>query len=130
MSEDQVRDYYASFGEREWDRLDRAEGVIEFLVNTHFLERFLPANGRVLDLGGGPGRYTEWLAGRGHQVVLADLSPEQLDIATRRLSSPLVEEIVQVDARNLSRWNDESFDAAVVLGPSTTFLTKRIARSS
>ena len=117
MNDDAVRDYYASFGEREWHRLDTAEGSVEFVVNTHFLERYLPPQGRVLDIGGGPGRYAAWLADRGHRVVLADLSPELLDIARHRLSSPLVEEVTECDARDLSRWDDETFDAAVVLGP-------------
>jgi ubiquinone/menaquinone biosynthesis C-methylase UbiE len=115
--DDPVRQYYAAFGEMEWERLDRAEGVIEFLVNTHFLARHLPAGGRVLDLGGGPGRYAAWLAEQGHRVVLADLSPELLDIARRRCSSPNLEAIVQADARDLSRWRADEFDAALVLGP-------------
>ena len=68
--DDPVRQYYAAFGEMEWDRLDRDEGVIEFVVNTHFLAGYLPAGGRVLDLGGGPGRYANWLAEQGHRVVL------------------------------------------------------------
>jgi SAM-dependent methyltransferase len=115
--DDPVRQYYAAFGEMEWDRLDRDEGVIEFLVNTHFLGRHLPAGGRVLDLGGGPGRYAAWLAERGHRVVLADLSPELLEIARRRGMAPNLEAIVEADARDLSRWDAGEFDAALVLGP-------------
>jgi SAM-dependent methyltransferase len=117
MTDDPVRDYYAAFGEMEWSRLDRDEGVIEWIVNTTFIERHLAAGARVLDLGGGPGRYTGWLAARGHRVVLADLSPDLLDIARRRLTSPNVEAIVEADARDLSTWPDRSFDAVLVLGP-------------
>jgi ubiquinone/menaquinone biosynthesis C-methylase UbiE len=117
MSLEPVRRYYRAFDRNEWTRLDRAEGAVEFAVNTHFLKRHLPQTGRVLDLGGGPGRYSVWLAEIGYRVVLADLSPNLLDIAREHLSSPLVEEIVEVDARDLSRWSDRSFDAAVVLGP-------------
>ena len=117
MTDDPVRAYYASFGEMEWQRLERAEGAIEWIINTHFLEQHLPTNGRVIDLGGGPGRYSAWLADRGYRVVLADLSPEMLDIARRRLASPNVDEVVAADARDLSRWDDATFDAAVVLGP-------------
>src|SRR5262249_8517122 len=117
VNSDAVRAYYAAFGEREWSRLETAEGLVEFTVNTHFLDRFLPTEGRVLDLGGGPGRYADWLSRRGHQVALADLSRDLLEIARRRLSSPLIEDIVTADARDLSRWDDASFDAALVLGP-------------
>jgi S-adenosylmethionine-dependent methyltransferase len=117
MSLDDVRAYYRSFDQREWERLDRADGVIEFEVNTHFLQAHLPSRGRVLDLGGGPGRYAAWLADQGHRVTLADLSPNLLDIARDRLRSELVEEIVEADARSLSLWTNDSFDAALVLGP-------------
>jgi SAM-dependent methyltransferase len=114
---DPVRQYYASFGEREWLRLDSDEGVIEFRVNTHYLDQHLPQSGRILDLGGGPGRYSEWLAARGHRGVLTDLSPELLALARERVVSPLIDEISEADARDLSRWDDASFDAALVLGP-------------
>jgi SAM-dependent methyltransferase len=61
------------------------------------------------------------LAERGHRVTLADLSPELLVIARREVAqSPhgaQVEEIVEADARDLSRWPDGSFDAALSLGP-------------
>jgi SAM-dependent methyltransferase len=119
---DPVRSYYASFGEREWERLENPDdGALEFAITRHFLAQFLPPRARILDIGGGPGRYTLWLAQRGHRVVLADLSPELLEIARREISraglGDGVEEITQADARDLSRWSDRSFDAALCLGP-------------
>jgi SAM-dependent methyltransferase len=122
MASDPVRDYYASFGEREWARLENPEdGVVEFAVTRHFLAKYLPPNARVLDIGGGPGRYTIWLAEQGHRVVLADLSPNLLEIARDKIHlagiGDRVEEITQADARDLSRWEDASFDAGLCLGP-------------
>jgi SAM-dependent methyltransferase len=119
---DPVRAYYVSFGEREWERLENPDdGALEFAVTKHVLARFLPPKARILDIGGGPGRYAIWLAGRGHRVVLADLSPELLEIARREIGRagplPGVEEITQADARDLSHWRDQSFDAVLCLGP-------------
>ncbi|MBI9045935.1 MAG: hypothetical protein JEZ06_15690 [Anaerolineaceae bacterium] len=75
MSSEATRKYYASFGEREWSRLKNPDdGAVEFAVTCHVLNKYLPANSRILDIGGGPGRYTIWLAQQGHRVVLADLS--------------------------------------------------------
>lgn len=51
------------------------------------LERFLPARGRALDVGGGAGRHAVWLAGRGFDVTIADVSPEGLRIASDAASS-------------------------------------------
>lgn len=117
-----VRAYYNAFGEREWARLENTvDGAAELTITCHALTANLPGGARVLDIGGGPGRYTLWLAERGHRVVLADLSPGLLDIARAKVAqSPvgeLVETIVEADARDLSRWADGSFDAVLALGP-------------
>lgn len=119
---DAVRDYYAGFAAREWGRLLRPEdGALEFLTTTQLLDQHLAPQSRVLDLGGGPGRYSLWLAERGHRVSLADLSPELLAIARDQVAaSPAAEriaEIVEADARDLARWSDASFDAVLALGP-------------
>ncbi|HEY2792809.1 MAG TPA: class I SAM-dependent methyltransferase [Micromonosporaceae bacterium] len=111
---DAVRDYYASFDDREWQRLESPEGRIEWTVTTGLLDRHLPATGRVLDLGGGPGRYAEWLLDRGQRATLADLSPNLLEIARRR---GRIEDIAETDARDLSAWADDAFDAVLALGP-------------
>ena len=120
-----MRAYYDHAAEREWERLARpAAGAVEYAVNRHYIAAHLdelPPGARVLDIGGGPGRYALWLAGRGHRVTLADFSPELLAIARSRVvESParaLVEEIVEADARDLARWADGAFDAALSLGP-------------
>lgn len=66
MGKESVRAYYAHFGEREWLRLTSPDdGAIEFAITCHMLSIYLPPAGRILDIGGGPGRYTIWLAERG-----------------------------------------------------------------
>jgi S-adenosylmethionine-dependent methyltransferase len=121
MSQELVRRYYAAFGQREWERLLRPEGVIEFAVTTRALQKHLPAHGRILDIGGGPGRYSIWLAKSGYQVVLADLSPNLLEIARTKIVEADVqsniEDVVICDACDLSRFQDNSFDAVLCLGP-------------
>jgi ubiquinone/menaquinone biosynthesis C-methylase UbiE len=115
---DDVRSYYAAYGEREANRLDRAEGVVEWVVTTDLLMRHLPETGHILDLGGGPGRYTDWLAAAGYRVTLADLTPELLDIARARIGeNPSKIAIVEADARDLSLWPDATYDAILALGP-------------
>ncbi len=119
---DRVRGYYQGFDEREVSRLDTpGQGVIEFHITTERLKRYLPGFGRVLDVGGGPGRYTLWLAEQGYAPTLMDVSPNLLAIAreqaTRAPHAGMIEEIVEGDARDLSRFASASFDAALCLGP-------------
>ena len=122
MSTEATRKYYDSFGEREWHRLENPDdGTVEFAVNCHYLEKHLTPKSRVLDIGGGPGRYTIWLAQRNHRVVLADLSPKLLEIGRRKITeasvSERVEEIVEGNVCDLSHWDDNYFDAVLCLGP-------------
>ncbi len=115
-----VRDYYQARGESEWHRLAAPfDGGVEWEVHSRAFQQWLEPGSRVLDLGGGPGRWAIWLAERGHRVVLGDLSPVQLDIARREIAAAgaPVEEVVELDARDLSRFPDGSFDAALALGP-------------
>jgi SAM-dependent methyltransferase len=117
-----VRAYHAQFSEREWTRLENsADGQVEFAVTCRTLLQYLPSPARVLDLGGGPGRYTIWLAEQGYQITLADLSPELLAIARERIREAdvgdHVEGVVEADARDLGAWPDGAFDAVLCLGP-------------
>jgi SAM-dependent methyltransferase len=117
---DPVRTYYDVRGESEWHRLDNPyEGAVEKELHGRALEELLPAGARVLDLGGGPGWWTIWLARRGHRVVLADLSPRMLEIARRELAEAGVEAdaVLEVDARDLGRFRAGEFDAVLALGP-------------
>ena len=45
---------------------------------------FLPSSGRALDLAGGMGRHSRWLAGRGLEVTLCDISASALALARDR----------------------------------------------
>jgi SAM-dependent methyltransferase len=117
---DPVRAYYDARGESEWHRLDNPyEGAVEQELHRRAFEELLPPEARVLDLGGGPGKWTIWLARRGHRVVLADLSPGLLEIARRELAEAGVEPeaVLEVDARDLGRFKAGEFDAVLALGP-------------
>ena len=53
---------------------DRLGGwSLERLRTEELLGRLLPPPpARILDVGGGPGRYAAWLSGRGYSVTLLD----------------------------------------------------------
>jgi len=117
-----VRKWYDARADYEWKRLFQ-DGYhqLEYLVTTHFLERYLPKTGLVLDAGGGPGRYTIDLAKRGYNVVLLDLSPKCLATARKKIRKARVEdrvkEIVDGSVTDLLRFKNELFDAVLCLSP-------------
>ena len=121
MTEKRVKDYYTACVREEWRRLVRdAYHRLEFETTLHYLEKYLPEKGRVLDAGGGPGRYTLELAKRGYQVVLLDITPASLEFARRKIKraklQDRVEQVVEGSIVDLSRFADSTFDAVVCLG--------------
>jgi ubiquinone/menaquinone biosynthesis C-methylase UbiE len=116
-----VKEYYDKRAEREWGRLVQdAYHKLEFIVTTHFLDKYLPKKGLILDAGGGPGRYTIDLAKKGYDVVLFDLSPDCLREAEKQIRTAKVKNrvknTVQGTITDMSRFTDESFDAVLCLG--------------
>jgi ubiquinone/menaquinone biosynthesis C-methylase UbiE len=117
-----VRKYYDDLAEREWKRLTRdAYHRLEYIVTMHFLEKYLPSSGLVLDAGGGPGRYSIELAKRNYEVVLFDLSPGCLALAEKKIArahvGDRVRRIVEGSIADLSAFRDKEFDAVLCLGP-------------
>jgi 2-polyprenyl-3-methyl-5-hydroxy-6-metoxy-1,4-benzoquinol methylase len=114
------RRYYDEFGEGEWERLDaNPVARLEFESTTDYLAGHLPeptgdrSSGepvRVLDAGGGPGRYTCWLAENGYTVEHCDLSKEQVSITREKVSKNNLDDFVtcqQADVRDLPYESDQ-----------------------
>lgn len=114
-----VKDYYDAAPEREWERLETGLSRIEFASTLRLIEKYFPSSGAICDIGSGPGRYAIELARRGYRVTLFDLSGKLLERAKQAFTSKKTgaERFVQGDARDLSCFDDESFDAVLLLGP-------------
>lgn len=121
MTESMVREYYSTQVRKEWRRLVRdAYHRLEFETTLHFLEKYLPPSGLILDAGGGPGRYTLELARRGYQVVLLDMTPANLEFASRQLKRAKLPKrsvgLVEGSIVDLSQFAEATFDAVICLG--------------
>lgn len=127
-----VRRAYDQDPEQEWLRLTSgAQNQLEYLITCHALGRHLPTlerPRRILDAGGGPGRYTMLLAEWGYTATLLDLSPAHLDLARLRLTQASsaarvnVEAIVEGSITDLSQFPDDHFDAVLCLGGPVSHL--------
>ncbi len=115
---DHVVRIYDADPAREWTRGDRHRS--EFAVTLRALREHLPAApARVLDCGGGPGRYAIEMARLGHAVTLFDLSAGCLQLARQKAAEVGVTlaDYEQGTATDLSRFADASFDAVLLMGP-------------
>ncbi len=121
MSKKKIKEYYTDYGIGEWERLNRDPyHKLEFNTSVHFLKKYFPKKGLVLDAGGGPGRYTIELAKLGHELILFDLTPELLKIADKKIKKEKVQDrvkkIIQGSIDDLSVFEDNKFDAVICLG--------------
>ncbi|HEX9030777.1 MAG TPA: class I SAM-dependent methyltransferase [Streptosporangiaceae bacterium] len=103
---------------RERDRLSiDARGALEFERTTEIIARYLPgAPAVVADIGGGPGRYSLWLAGHGYQVEHRDLMPLHVAQLAAEVPPGGAVSTLVADARDLDL-AEGSADAVLLLGP-------------
>lgn len=111
--DEEIRAYYETGVEA--DRLSEGYSRVEFERTKELLGRYLPREGaRVLDVGGGPGAYAEWLVEQGHAVRLVDATPLHVEQALDRAQGRF--DAVLGDARALEE-DDGSYDVVLLLGP-------------
>lgn len=120
MSDDlsDIRDFYDQDPQREHDRL--AVHRLEFDLTWRYLERYLPRQGSLLEIGAASGRYTLALARRGYRVTAVDLSAELIKALERHLQVAGLEPQVRTrvaDARDLGVLGSQAFDAVLLMGP-------------
>ncbi len=77
-----VRTYYDENAQKEWERL--SEHPFELILTTHMMEKYVRPGDSVLDIGGGPGRYSLHFASMGCAVTLVDLSPANVALAQEK----------------------------------------------
>ena len=117
MQED-IISHYAQIQEEE--RLLTGSGALEYARSQELIDRYLPPLPAViLDVGGGPGAYSCWLAGKGYEVHLIEPSPKHVAQATKAsLDQPdhPIASVSEGDARSLDH-GDASCDAVLLMGP-------------
>ncbi|MEO0573359.1 MAG: class I SAM-dependent methyltransferase [Bacteroidota bacterium] len=69
----------------EETRLDEGMGIFEFERTQSLIEKYIPGKpSQILDVGGGTGKYSEWLAKKGHAVHLIDPVLKHIKLAQKR----------------------------------------------
>lgn len=119
--------YYDRYADKEWDRFSRRPADrVNLFVHTHYLRRFVEPESRVLEVGAGPGRFTQVLADLGCRVVVCDLSEVQLNLHWKYADElgfgEAVESRQRLDVCDLSSLDSDSFDAVVVYGGPLSYV--------
>lgn len=125
-----IEAYFDAFAEREWHRFDQSPlGAVHEHIHNLFLDRRVPRGARVLEVGAGPGRFTQRLHTLGCRIVVADLSSVQLELnrkyGNERGFATSVERYAKVDICDLSGMPDGSFDVVVAFGGPLSYVFER-----
>lgn len=101
----------------EWGRLDRHK--IEFDITKRYLDKYIVGkNLEIFDIGGGPGRYSFYLAEKGHKVSLLDLSSKNIEVAKTKAKEFNLElkKYIHGNALKLEEY-EQTYDVVLIMGP-------------
>lgn len=116
MSVETVRDYYNNNVESEWERLE--QNPYEFRINKYFMDKYIKPGDKVLDVGGGPGRYSLFFAQKGCDVTLLDLSDGNVEFAKQKAKERgLTIRAILGNACETDKILNERFDHVLLMGP-------------
>ena len=121
MMTDRIREVEQFYDEQyeEWERL--AWHLPEFEVTKRYMLKYITGNKKVLDIGGGPGRYSIFLAQQGHEVTLLDLSGKNIRQAINHAEEAGVhlDSCIHGNALWLHEYlyKEEQFDVVLLMGP-------------
>lgn len=122
--------YFDGFGIGEYERHDASpEQRIKLELHLRCLRKHLEPGSRVLEIGAGPGRFTEVMAELGCRVTVVDVSPVQLRLNEERARAggydDAIDEWIVADVVDLNSLEADSFDAIVAFGGPFSYVLAR-----
>ncbi len=102
----------------EETRLDKGMGVFEFERIKSLIEKYIELpNSTVIDVGGGTGKYSEWLARKGHKVHLVEPVNKHITIAQNRANKLKNRFFVHLGEARKLNLPDNFADVIILHGP-------------
>ena len=116
-----IRNVYDEGADEEYLRLIKSPlHEAEWTLTTELIDEYISAGDKVLDIGAGPGRYSEYLALKGCQVGLVDISKESLNRFHERVDESVLKQVIfsrESSATDLTWVEAASFDCVLAMGP-------------
>ena len=98
-------------------RLESQHGQVEFLTTIKYIEEYLKPETKILEIGAGTGRYSLYYANKGYDVTAIEYVRHNVDILKSKIKDNMNIVAEQGDAVDLSRFENNTFDVTLVLGP-------------
>lgn len=112
---DYLNEYYNTHDEDL--RLSPKRGQVEFLTTVRYIEKYLKAGMKILEIGAGTGRYSHYFARRGYTVDAVELIPHNIEVFRANTQPGEAVSITEGNATDLSAYPDGGYDITLLLGP-------------
>ncbi len=110
-----IVDYYNNYNED--GRLTRKSRLPEYLNTMKYIEKYLTADSKILEIGAGTGSYSIALADKGYDVTAVELVQHNIDIMRKKVKAHHNIKIYEGNACDLSFIESDSYDIVLLLGP-------------
>lgn len=110
-----LEQYYNLYDED--GRLESKHGKVEFITTMKYIHDYVKPGAKVLEVGAGTGRYSIALSREGYQVQAMELIEHNIEVFKSKLMDNEHIDIKQGNALDLSVYDNNSFDAVLILGP-------------
>lgn len=79
-------------------------GIVEFYRSKEIISQYITEKSTIYDIGGGIGKYSEWIVEIGHYVTLIELAPTEVYYAKKNMTTPYIAEVG--DASEINKSDD------------------------
>ena len=117
-----LTNYYSGYDEE--GRLLSRHGSVEYLTTMRYIEKYLQPGMHILEIGAATGRYSHTLARQGYRVDAVELVQHNIDIFREKTQPGENVTVRQGNAKDLSCFEDGTFDITLLLGPMYHLFTR------
>lgn len=119
-----LEEIYEMFDEDS--RLNKTQAnTVEFITTINHIDQFLKNGDKILDVGAGTGAYSIHYAKKGYSVKAVEPVRKNLDTLVTKINSNMKIQTYLGNALDLSKYEDNSFDLVLCLGPLYHLHTKK-----
>ncbi len=110
-----IEEFYKHYDEE--GRLLKKNRLPEYLTTMRYIEKYLTANSRILEIGAGTGRYSLALAEKGYKIDAVELVEHNLNILKSKIKPEMKINTYIGNAVDLNFLKNDSYDIVLLLGP-------------
>lgn len=105
--------------------VDSRHGKLEYFTTMTYIHKYLKPGMKILEIGAGTGRYSIALAKEGYDITAVEYIKHNVSVLKKNAKGVKNISIYQGDSVDLSRFNSNSFDIVLNLGPMYHLYTEK-----